>query len=81
MEGLAGDGLEEFVIDHIPDSMKRYGPLFSEFVLGSGYFFSIPLLLLFRWFGKTINRSHLERCFLFLAILSSFFLVICVFFI
>lgn len=59
MEGLARDGHEEFVIDHIPDSMRRYGPVFSEFVLGFGYFFSIPLLFLFRWFGKTINRSHL----------------------
>ncbi|KAF3958460.1 hypothetical protein CMV_016641 [Castanea mollissima] len=52
MESLAGNGLEEFVDDHIPDSMRRYGPLFNKCVLSSGYFLSIPLLLLFRsWFG------------------------------
>ena len=73
MEGLAGDGLEEFVIAHIPDSMRRYGPVFSELVLGFGYFYSIPLLFLFRSFGGT---NHLEIYFLFLAILSSFFFVI-----
>ena len=73
MEGLAGDGLEEFVIARIPDSMRRYGPVFTELVLGFGYFYSIPLLLLFRSFGDT---NHLEIYFLFLAILSSLFLVI-----
>ncbi|KAM4073024.1 hypothetical protein ACB094_11G185000 [Castanea mollissima] len=72
MESLAGNGLEEFVDDHIPDSMRRYGPLFNECALSFGYFLSIPLLLLFRsWFGDTINRSHLQRYYLFLAILSS----------
>ncbi|KAL4601202.1 hypothetical protein ACB092_11G255600 [Castanea dentata] len=74
MESLAGNGLEEFVDDHIPDSMRRYGPLFNECALSFGYFLSIPLLLLFRiWFGDTINRSHLQRYYLFLAILSSIF--------
>ena len=74
METLAEDGLEEFVDDHIPDSMRRYGSVFNECVLGFGYFMSIPLLLLFRsWFGDTINRSHLERYYLFLVILSFIF--------
>ena len=74
MELLAEDGLKEFVDDHIPDSMKRYGSAFNECVLGFGYFLSIPLLLLFRsWFGDTINRSHLQRYYLFLVVLSSIF--------
>ena len=74
MELLAEDGLKEFVDDHIPDSMKRYGSAFNECVLGFGYFLSIPLLLLFRsWFGDTINKSHLQRYYLFLVILSSIF--------
>jgi peptide/histidine transporter 3/4 len=78
MEGLAEEGLHEFVNDHIPDSMRRYGPAFNEFVLGFGYFLSIPCLFLFRrWFQDySTKKSHLERYFLFLAIFSTMCLCI-----
>ena len=77
MEGLGEDRREIFVNKHIPKSFSGYGPMFSRCVLGSGYFFSTPLFLLFRsWFGDTINRGHLERYFLFLEILNTIFFCI-----
>ena len=77
MEGLGEDGLEIFVNNHIPESFSEYGSVFSGCVLGFAYFFSIPLLLPFRsWFGDTINKGHLERYFLFLAILNTIFFCI-----
>uniref|UniRef100_A0A2N9H941 Uncharacterized protein n=1 Tax=Fagus sylvatica TaxID=28930 RepID=A0A2N9H941_FAGSY len=76
MEGFAHEGLEEFFDNHIlSKSMRNYGPLFTECVLGFGNFFSIPCVLLFKsWFKDTVNESHLDRYFLALAILSSVFL-------
>ena len=66
MEGLGEDRLEIFVNKHIPKSFSGYGPMFSGCVLGSSYFSSTPLFLLFRsWFGDTLNRGHLERYFLY----------------
>ena len=76
MEGFAHEGLAEFFDNHIlSKSMKNYGRLFTECVLGFGNFFSIPCVLLFKsWFKDTVNESHLDRYFLALAILSSVFL-------
>lgn len=76
MEGFTHEGLAEFFDNHIlSKSMRNYGPLFTECVLGFGNFFSIPCVLLFKsWFKDTENESHLDRYFLALAILSSVFL-------
>ncbi|KAK7849671.1 hypothetical protein CFP56_002523 [Quercus suber] len=75
--GLASKGLEKFISNHVSKSMRRYGPIFSNFVTGLGNFFSIPFVLLFKsWFRETINTSHLDRYYLALAILSSVFLCI-----
>ena len=80
MTGLAEPGLQEFVDDHIPVSMKSYGSVFSECGKGFGYFVSVPSLLLFRRsFSDNINTGHLERYFLYLAILSSIFFCIFVY--
>ncbi|XP_023881742.1 protein NRT1/ PTR FAMILY 8.1 [Quercus suber] len=77
MLGLASKGLEKFISNHVSKSMRRYGPIFSNFVTGLGNFFSIPFVLLFKsWFRETINTSHLDRYYLALAILSSVFLCI-----
>ena len=70
-------GLEKFISNHVSKSMRKYGPIFSNFVTGLGNFFSIPFILLFKsWFKETINTSHLDRYYLALAILSHVFLCI-----
>ena len=74
-EGFGDEGLEEFFDSHIKNkSMKSYGPLFTECILGFGNFFSIPFVLLIKsWFKSTINKSQLDKYFLALAVLGSVF--------
>ena len=80
MDALAVEGLQEFVDNHVTKSMKSYGKLFSDCVLGSGNFFSVGCILLIRpWFKDDINNSHLDRYFLALAILGLVFFCIYVF--
>nr|POF08554.1 isoform 2 of protein nrt1/ ptr family 5.4 [Quercus suber] len=80
MDALAVEGLQEFVDNHVTKSMKSYGELFSDCVLGFGKFFSIGCILLIRpWFKDDINNSHLDRYFLALAILGLVFFCIYVF--
>ena len=80
MDALAVEGLEEFVDNHVTKSMKSYGKLFSDCVLGFGNFFSVGCILLIRpWFKDVINNSHLDRYFLALAILGLVFFSIYVF--
>ena len=80
MDALAVEGLQEFVDNHVTKSMKSYGKLFSDCVLGFGNFFSVGCILLIRpWFKDVINNSHLDRYFLALAILGLVFFSIYVF--
>ncbi len=76
MEGFADKGLEEFFDSHVKTkSMKDYGEVFTDCILGFGNFFSIPFILLITsWFKDTINESRLDKYFLTLAILCSVFL-------
>ena len=77
MEGLANEGLKKFISNHVSKSVRKYGPVFSKLVIGFGNFFSIPIVLLCKsWFKDTINTSHLDRYFRFLAILCFVFLFI-----
>ena len=39
MEGLANEGLDEFFLSHVVESMRSYGPSFNDCVLGFGNFF------------------------------------------
>ncbi|KAK9983585.1 hypothetical protein SO802_033110 [Lithocarpus litseifolius] len=80
MDALAVEGLQEFVDNYVTKSMKSYGKLFNDCVLGFGNFFSIGCILLIRtWFKDVINNSHLDRYFLALAILGLVFYCIYVF--
>ena len=38
MEGLANEGLDEFFLSHVVESMRSYGPSFNDCVLGFGNF-------------------------------------------
>ena len=75
-EGLVEEGLQEFFIKHVTDSMWNSGQLLTGCILSFGNFFSIACVQLVRsWFeGPTINDSHLDRYFRTLAILSAVFL-------
>ncbi|XP_075642320.1 protein NRT1/ PTR FAMILY 5.4-like isoform X1 [Castanea sativa] len=74
-EGLVEEGLQEFFIKHVTESMWNSGQLLTGCILSFGNFFSIACVQLVRsWFKDTINDSHLDRYFLTLAILSSVFL-------
>ena len=73
--GLVEEGLREFFIKHVTQSMWNSGHLLTGCILIFGNFFSIPCVQLVRsWFKGTVNDSHLDMYFLTLAILSSVFL-------
>ncbi|XP_059624186.1 protein NRT1/ PTR FAMILY 5.6-like isoform X2 [Cornus florida] len=48
MEGLALVGLQVFFYGQVAESMRSYGPPFTECVLGIGKFISIPFIFIFR---------------------------------
>ncbi|XP_075642331.1 protein NRT1/ PTR FAMILY 5.4-like isoform X2 [Castanea sativa] len=61
-EGLVEEGLQEFFIKHVTESMWNSGQLLTGCILSFGNFFSIPCVQLVRsWFKDTINDSHLDR--------------------
>ncbi|XP_047268456.1 protein NRT1/ PTR FAMILY 5.6 [Capsicum annuum] len=62
MDGLSSSGLQDFFETQVCDSMKGYGPEFSEFATAIGKFFSVMSILIFRpWFKEDVNRSRLDK--------------------
>ncbi|XP_028760957.1 protein NRT1/ PTR FAMILY 8.3-like [Neltuma alba] len=75
MEGFAEGGLEAFVQDRVPISMRNFVERGIEMLLGIGKFSSILFALIFHWWIKdSINNSHLDLYFLMLASLSFVFI-------
>ncbi|OVA18285.1 Proton-dependent oligopeptide transporter family [Macleaya cordata] len=72
MNGLAGDGLEDFFQDELPNSMKSYASAFTQALTAVGTLLSVILVFIMKklsklggrpgWFAATnINRSRLDR--------------------
>ncbi|XVE85719.1 hypothetical protein DITRI_Ditri17bG0113400 [Diplodiscus trichospermus] len=69
MEGLAGDGIQDFFGHYAPDS-RRYGPVFTSSVTGFGTILSIGFIAILdhysksrysrSWLGDGINQSRLD---------------------
>ncbi|KAI3450905.1 hypothetical protein Pfo_007570 [Paulownia fortunei] len=74
MEGLSGDGLENFFDSQVSKSTARYGPPFGDCVEGVGKFLSVICILIlstwFKWFKDDINSSRLDKYYAVLTILS-----------
>ncbi|XVF03170.1 hypothetical protein REPUB_Repub04eG0238000 [Reevesia pubescens] len=84
MEGLAGDGIQDFFGHYAPDS-RRYGPVFTSSVTGFGTVLNIGFIAIldcyskFRyheiWLGDSINQSRLDyiyRVYAIVALLNCF---------
>ncbi|XP_017970894.1 PREDICTED: protein NRT1/ PTR FAMILY 5.5 isoform X3 [Theobroma cacao] len=69
MEGLAGDGIQDFFGHYAPDS-RRYGPVFTSSLTGFGTVLNIGFLSFLdyysksrysvSWLGDNINQSRLD---------------------
>ena len=69
MEGLAGDGIQDFFGHYAPDS-RRYGLVFTSSVTGFGTVLNIGFLAILEyysksrynasWLGDSINQSRLD---------------------
>ena len=84
MEGLAGDGIQDFFGHYAPDS-RRYGLVFTSSVTGFGTVLNIGFIGILdyysksrykkSWFGDTVNQSHLDsicRAYVIVALLNCF---------
>ncbi|XVF43255.1 hypothetical protein PTKIN_Ptkin02bG0025400 [Pterospermum kingtungense] len=84
MEGLAGDGIQNFFGHYAPDS-KRYGPVFARSLTGFGAVLNVGFLAVLdhyskstfhaSWLGDSINQSRLDciyRAYVMLALLNCF---------
>ncbi|XWS23075.1 hypothetical protein CRYUN_Cryun29cG0090600 [Craigia yunnanensis] len=84
MEGLAGDGIQDFFGHYAPDS-SRYGPVFTSSLTGCGSVLNIGFIAILdyysksryneSWLGDTINQSHLDsvyRAYVIVALLNCF---------
>ncbi|XVE85721.1 hypothetical protein DITRI_Ditri17bG0113600 [Diplodiscus trichospermus] len=70
MEGLAGDGIEDFFGHYAPDS-RRYAPVFTNSLTGFGTLLSIGFIAILdyyskskynvNWLGDSVNQSHLDK--------------------
>ncbi|XVF85789.1 hypothetical protein PTKIN_Ptkin17bG0146000 [Pterospermum kingtungense] len=69
MEGLAGDGIQDFFGHYTPYS-RRYGPVFTNALTGSGTLLNIGFITVLdyysesrykkKWLGESINESRLD---------------------
>ncbi|XVE74367.1 hypothetical protein DITRI_Ditri12bG0011100 [Diplodiscus trichospermus] len=69
MDGLAGDGIQDFFGHYAPDS-RRYGPVFTRSVTGFGTVLNIAFIAILdcysksrhdaSWLGDSINQSRLD---------------------
>ncbi|XP_060183368.1 protein NRT1/ PTR FAMILY 5.6-like [Lycium barbarum] len=58
MKGLSESGLQDFFETQVCESMKEYGPQFSEFSDGIGKFFSVICILIFHFCNWYANQPH-----------------------
>ncbi|OMO72047.1 Proton-dependent oligopeptide transporter family [Corchorus olitorius] len=85
MEGLAGDGIQDFFGHYAPDS-RRYGPVFTSSLIGFGTVLNIGFIFFLdyystsrfnaSWLGDSINQSRLDsiyRAYIFVALFNCFF--------
>ncbi|OMO72046.1 Proton-dependent oligopeptide transporter family [Corchorus olitorius] len=85
MEGLAGDGIQDFFGHYSPDS-RKYGPVFTSSVIGFGKVLNIGFIYILdyysksrfdaSWIGDSINQSRLDsiyRAYVMVALLNCFF--------
>ncbi|XP_031262808.1 protein NRT1/ PTR FAMILY 5.5-like [Pistacia vera] len=71
MQGLATDGLNEFVIDQFPESMEEYVTAINEFVIGIGSFLNILYVHANQsLFSITLNHSRLDKYYKTLTVVS-----------
>ncbi|XVF85787.1 hypothetical protein PTKIN_Ptkin17bG0145800 [Pterospermum kingtungense] len=84
MEGLAGDGIEDFFGHYTPDA-RRYGPVFASSLTGFGTLLNIGFIAILdfyskstynqSWFEDNINPSGLDsihRAYIIVALLNCF---------
>ncbi|KAK6251953.1 hypothetical protein QUC31_013673 [Theobroma cacao] len=84
MEGLAGDGIQDFFGHYAPDS-RRYGPVFTSSLTGFGTVLNIGFIAFLDyystsrdteiWLGDSINQSRLDliyRAYAMVALLNCF---------
>ncbi|XVF85788.1 hypothetical protein PTKIN_Ptkin17bG0145900 [Pterospermum kingtungense] len=84
MEGLAGDGIQDFFGHYTPDS-RRYGPVFTNTLTGFGTVLNIGFITVLdyysesryneSWIGDSINQSRLDstyRAYIIVALLNCF---------
>jgi len=73
VEGLVADGLADFYNIHVDESLEHYESPFNESAIGVGKFLSAALVLTLSgsWFNDTLNKSHLDKYYMLLGILSS----------
>ncbi|PIA32135.1 hypothetical protein AQUCO_04500023v1 [Aquilegia coerulea] len=60
MDGLAYDGIEGFFSDQLPPSVKRYGPVFTEAMVGVGACFATVLVLLINLATGWMKHKRIE---------------------
>lgn len=75
MGGLSQDGLQLFYKSQVFEGLFIFGPPFVELMMGVGKYLSIVCILIFsserfEWFAKELDNSHLDRYYIFLAVLS-----------
>ncbi|KAK3187751.1 hypothetical protein Dsin_027312 [Dipteronia sinensis] len=77
MLGFSADGLDEFMIDELPESLRNYASAMNRFVIdGLGSFLSILFIHANRnIFGSTLDDSRLDKYYMRLMIIS--FLNVC----
>ncbi|XVF85791.1 hypothetical protein PTKIN_Ptkin17bG0146300 [Pterospermum kingtungense] len=84
MEGLAGDGIQDFFSHYVPDS-RRYATVLTSSLTGFGTLLNIGFITILNyyskskykesWFGDSINQSHLDfiyRAYIIVALLNCF---------
>ncbi|XP_059310352.1 protein NRT1/ PTR FAMILY 5.6-like [Lycium ferocissimum] len=78
MEGLSESGLQDFFETQVCESMKEYGPQFSEFSDGIGKFFSVICILIFHfWFDEDVDTSRLDKYYAMLTVPTFLNFVFC----
>lgn len=80
MDGFSYPGIKRFFCSQVPESMKNFGPLFTESVIGIGNLLSVIVIVASdkgsrlrgqpSWFADTLNKSRLDCFYLTLTILS-----------
>ncbi|XP_060185539.1 protein NRT1/ PTR FAMILY 5.6-like [Lycium barbarum] len=80
MEGLSESGLQDFFETQVCESMKEYGPQFSEFSTGIGKFLSVIFILIFLfWFNEEFETSRLDKYYAVLMVPTFLNFVFCCF--